>query len=136
MLIKELASKTGVSAKTIRFYEEVHILPKAQRLPNGYRVYNEVDIQRVKFIKGLRQLDFSLDDIKEIMDLKERQEPPCRTVLDLIHDKSSEIESRIKELRTFKKELEELYQEGLTFPTDVIDGKNCICHLVTEKATA
>jgi len=134
MLIKELSIKTGISEKTIRFYEEVNVLPKAQRLPNGYRFYDEIDIERVKFIKGMRQLNFSLDDIKEIMDMKERWEPPCRIILDLIQEKSSEIESRIKELQIFKKELEDLHKEGLTFPVDVIDGKNCVCHLVTERA--
>ena len=132
MLIKELSERTGLHDKTIRFYEEVGVLPPARRLPNGYCNYGEADVERIKFVAGLRRLDFSLDDIGEILAMRDRREAPCRVVLDLIQAKADEIAHRVIELQRLENELRELYTLGETFPTDDVDGKNWICHLVTE----
>lgn len=132
MQIKELSEKTGVSEKTIRFYEEVGVLPAPRRRENGYRVYRDDDVERVRFVAGLRRLDFSLDDISEILAMRDRREAPCRVVLDLLAAKAMEVTQRIKELQQLEVELRQLYSLGLTYPTDDVDGKACICHLVTE----
>jgi DNA-binding transcriptional MerR regulator len=132
MQIKELAQRTGLQDKTIRYYEEIGVLLPPKRLPNGYRDYKETDVERVKFVMGMRRLDFSLDDITEILAMRDRREAPCRTVLDLIQRNSDVIAQRIVELQHLESELRELYTLGLTFPTDDIDGKNCVCHLIQE----
>jgi DNA-binding transcriptional MerR regulator len=134
MQIKELASRTGISAKTIRFYEERGVIPPSRRLPNGYRDYGEKDVDRLKLVAGARRLDFSLDDIGEIMAMRDRREPPCRTVLDNLQAKADEIAMRIRELQDLEAELRELYGLGLTFPTDDVDGKACVCHLVSVRS--
>lgn len=67
MLISELAEKTGVSAKTIRYYESIDVLPAPERLDNGYRDYDQEDVERLWLGAGARRLDFSLDDIQEIL---------------------------------------------------------------------
>ncbi len=134
MQIKELSERTGLSDKTIRFYEEVGVLPPPKRLPNGYRDYDEADVERVKFVAGLRRLDFSLDDIDETLAMRDRGEAPCRVVLALLSAKADEIVERIAELSRLEKDLRRLYSLGLTFPTDDVDGKNCVCHLVSEEA--
>jgi MerR family copper efflux transcriptional regulator len=84
MKINELAVKTGLAEKTIRYYESISVLPQAKRLANGYRFYDDSDVDRVRFVIGLRQLDFSLDDITEILAMRDRREAPCRVVLDLL----------------------------------------------------
>ncbi len=132
MQIKELAQRTGLLEKTIRYYEEIGVLPAPKRLPNGYRVYDKADVERVNFVAGARRLDLSLDDIAEILAMRDRREAPCRVVLDLIQAKVDEIAHRVIELQRLENELRELYTLGETFPTDDVDGKNCICHLVTE----
>ena len=134
MQIKELSDKTGLQDKTIRFYEEVGVLPPPKRLSNGYRDYGEADVERVKFVAGLRRLDFSLDDVSEILAMRDRREAPCRMVLDSLSAKADEIAQRIAELSLLEKDMRRLYSLGLTFPTDDVDGKNCVCHLVSEKA--
>ena len=134
MQIKELSERTGLQDKTIRFYEEVGVLPPPKRLPNGYRDYREADVERVRFVAGLRRLDFSLDDIGEILAMRDRREAPCRVILDSMSRKAEEITLRIAELSRLEDEIRRLYSLGLTFPTDDVDGKNCICHLVSEKA--
>jgi DNA-binding transcriptional MerR regulator len=133
MQIKELSARTGLPDKTIRYYESVGVLPPPKRLPNGYRDYGEADVGRIKFVAGLRRLDFSLDDIGEILAMRDRREAPCRVILDSMAQKEREIALRIAELSRLAAQLRHLHALGLTFPTDDLDGKNCVCHLVTEK---
>ena len=134
MQIKELAERTNLSNSTIRYYESVGLLPPPRRRTNGYRDYREADVERVRFVAGARALDFSLDDIGEILDLRDRREAPCRTVLDLLQQRADEIRERIAVLQRIEEELRQLHRLGLTFPTDDVDGKNCVCHLVSEQA--
>ncbi len=132
MQISELAERTNVPAKTIRYYEEMGLLPTPTRKPNGYREYREVDVDRLRLVAGARRLDFSLAEISEIIDLRDRRIAPCGVLLDLLIQKAEEISQRISELQGVQKDLESLYSVGLTFPTDDVEGKNCVCHLVSE----
>ncbi len=132
MRIKQFSQLTNLSAKTIRYYEDIGLLPPSNRLGNGYRDYDETDVDRARFVAGARGLDFSLDDIQEILGLREQREAPCRVVLDLLQERANEISQRIAELQHMEAELRELHRLGLTFPTDDVDGKNCVCHLVSE----
>ncbi len=135
MLIGELAKQTGVSTKTIRYYEKIGILPDAERNPNGYREYNQTDIHRLQLVAGARQLDISLPEIQEILDMRDRREAPCGKLLEIIADKRNEIQQRIEQLKQMDIELERLHAIGKTFPKDDIEGKHCICHLVSKKAS-
>jgi DNA-binding transcriptional MerR regulator len=132
MKIQEFSELARLSTKTIRYYESIGILPSPDRTPNGYRDYSERDLERARFVAGIRSLDLSLDEIKELLAMRDRREAPCRTLLDLIEQKADQIEERIQLLKQMEIDLRKLHKMGLTFPTDDIDGKNCICHLVTE----
>lgn len=134
MEIRELVELTGVPAKTIRYYEEIALLPQPARKPNGYREYSVVDIDRLKLVAGARRLDFSLDEIREILDLRDRKIAPCGVLLELLDNKAKEIQERIAQLQVLEKDLQQLYSLGLTFPIDDVEGKNCVCHLVSEQA--
>ncbi|MBE2220637.1 MAG: heavy metal-responsive transcriptional regulator [Anaerolineae bacterium] len=134
MQIQEFSRQTYLPAKTIRYYEEISLLPPPRRLENGYRDYDEADVTRARLVAGARRLNFSLDDIQEILDLRDRQIAPCRVVLDLLAEKADEINRRIAELQRMEAELRELRELGATFPTDDVDGKNCVCHLVSEQS--
>jgi DNA-binding transcriptional MerR regulator len=133
MKIQEFAQLTGLTTKTIRYYESIGILPSPSRTPNGYRAYSEKDLERAQFVAGIRSLDLSLDEIAEILAMRDRREAPCRTLLDRIEQKADQIEERIRALRQMEIDLRQLHDLGLTFPTDDVDGKNCICHLVSER---
>lgn len=134
MQIQDLAHRTGVSAKAIRYYESIGLLPTPKRKPNGYREYGQADIDRVKLVAGARNLDFSLGDIEEILALRDRREAPCRVVLRLLEEKAGQIRQRITQLQQLEVELHQLYAVGMTFPTDDVDGKDCVCHLVSIRA--
>jgi DNA-binding transcriptional MerR regulator len=134
MQIQELAQRTGLPPSTIRYYESIDLLPPPRRQPNGYRLYRETDVDRLRLVAGLRALDFSIDDIAEILALRDRGEAPCRVVLELLAHKADEIQRRVTELKRLETELRQLHRLGLTFPTDDVDGKNCVCHLVSQQA--
>ena len=131
--IQELSQATGVSAKTIRFYEETGVLPLPSRKPNGYRAYDQTDVDRLRLVAGARRLDLSLDDIQEILAMRDRRKAPCRTLLEQLQTKADEVAERIAGLQSLEAELRDLHTLGLKFPTDDVDGKNCVCHLVSEK---
>lgn len=132
MQIKEFAEQTKLPAKTIRFYEESEVLPAPRRRENGYRDYSAEDVERARLVAGARRLDFSLDDIREILAMRDRREAPCRIVLDLLQEKADEIQQRIEALQQLEAELRQLHELGQSFPLDDVDGKACVCHLVSE----
>lgn len=132
--IGELAQASGVPAKTIRFYEEVELLPPAQRAENSYRLYGDEDVQRLRFIRNARSLDFSLDDLREILALRDQGEAPCRYVIQLLEEKSVEIEERIRQLRALQEELQQLLARADSLPDDDIEMKECVCHLIYNRS--
>ncbi len=132
--IGELSARTGVSSKTIRYYEDIGLLPEPQRADNGYRVYTDEDVERLHFIRRARALDFALDEIAEILAFRERNEPPCSHVMDLICRQIDDIESRIRDLERIRDELKALHEAGQHLPEDV-RMRACICHLVQTGVT-
>jgi DNA-binding transcriptional MerR regulator len=135
MQIRQLAALAKVSPKTIRYYESIGVLPESQRGPNGYREYEDSDVERLKLVLGARRLEFSLDDVTEIIAMRDRREAPCRVMLDKLEQNADEIAHRITELQRLEQELRHLHKLGQTFPTDDVDGKACVCHLVSEHST-
>jgi len=86
-------------------------------------------------VVGARKLDYSLDDIDEILALRDRRESPCRVVSNFLQHRAHEISERIAELRHLEADLREFHELGRTFPLDDVDGKNCVCHRVSERAS-
>ena len=108
MHIGELAARFGLNPKTVRYYEEIGLLPRADRSESGYRRYDERDAERLGFIRRAKTLGLSLDEIRDILSVQAEGEPPCGQVLDLIERKISAIEQRMAELGAFRAELASL----------------------------
>jgi MerR family copper efflux transcriptional regulator len=70
--IGEAAAQTGMSLRTIRFYEEVDLVPPSGRTSGGFRLYTDADIERLQLVKDLKPLDFSLEEMGEVLDLLDR----------------------------------------------------------------
>ena len=134
MEIRKLVQKTSVPAKTIHYHEEIGLLSPPERKPNGYRDNNVADVERLKLVAGARRMDIPLTEIQEILDMRDRQEPPCSRLLELNAQERSEIQFRIEQLKQMDAELSVLYNLGISFPKDDIEGKHCVCHLVCEIA--
>jgi DNA-binding transcriptional MerR regulator len=107
----DLANRIGVQPEAIRYYEQRGLLPPPQRTASGYRIYTPEHLERVEFIKKCQALGFSLDEIRELMELKFRGNSPCYHVRDLLVDKINEVEAQIQRLQTFQQELQTYARE-------------------------
>ena len=134
MLIHELGERLGVNPKTIRYYEEIGLMPPPARNASGYRVYTDRDVERLAFILRAKALDFSLDEIREILALRERGEAPCPYVLRQIEAKIAEVDRKIAQLRQLRAELEELRAEAGALPPEEITARGRVCHLIENRA--
>jgi MerR family copper efflux transcriptional regulator len=85
LLVGQAAKRAGVSAPTIRYHEEIGLLPPASRSATGYRRYPERALAELRFIRKAQELGFSLDEIREILKLSRTGKRPCARVLSLAH---------------------------------------------------
>ena len=108
MNISQAASASGVSAKMIRHYEELGLLPAAQRTESGYRQYERNDVHTLRFIRHSRDLGFSLTEIAELVSLWQNRRRPSRQVKALAEAHIRELEQKSAELLAMKSALEHL----------------------------
>jgi MerR family copper efflux transcriptional regulator len=95
MNIGEAASASGVSAKTIRYYEAAGLTATANRSAGGYRVYTQEDVFTLRFIKRARELGFSIERIRRLLDLWQNKSRASRDVKRLALDHITEIRAKI-----------------------------------------
>lgn len=98
MNISQAAKFTGLTSKTIRFYEEKGIIPKARRSDNGYRFYTEDQLETLGFIKRARGLGFSLDECKQLLDLQHDPDRASAEVKEKVQHNLERVQSQIKHL--------------------------------------
>ncbi len=133
MLIGELARRTGVNPKTIRYYEEVGLLPPAARLPSGYRQYTAEDGERLEFVRNAKALGVTLKEIKEVLAFRDRGVAPCPYVLKLLDAKMKEIQGRIRGLRMLAEDLRRLQRAAARIPAKELAAKVRFCHILENK---
>jgi len=119
MRIGEVARKLKLNPKTLRYWEEIGLLPPPQRNGSGYRVYTEEHLKLCEFILKAKAVGFKLEDIKEIISLKFSGRTPCGCVEEKIREKIREIENLIDELSSQKRLLEDLLKERREVPASV-----------------
>ena len=105
MQIGEIAGRAGVSAKTIRFWEDQALLPQPARTASGYRDYDPVILERLAFIRHAKAAGLTLDQIGQVLDIRDGRQPPCIHVTGLISQRLSEIEARLAELARARDQL-------------------------------
>jgi DNA-binding transcriptional MerR regulator len=114
MLIGEVADRSGVPARTIRFYEQARVLSAPQRSANGYRVYSERTIAELTFVKRAQRLGFSLGEISEVLGLGRSGRLPCSRVTEICDAHLDEIERQMGELIAFRRLLEDTRHKART----------------------
>jgi DNA-binding transcriptional MerR regulator len=130
MFIHELAQRTGVSPKTIRYYEAVGLLPPPRRAANQYRLYTEHDATLLNFIVGARNLGYPLSDIARLLAVPENNSLPCQQVLASLDDRLSDIERRIADLQAVRDTLERIRRAAAERPQPQECDDQCVCHLL------
>lgn len=129
MLIGEVSDRSGVPAKTLRYYEDIGLLRPPERSASGYRHYEPEVLDRLAFIKSSQAVGLSLGEIRSIITMREAGDAPCAHVLELLLTRSAEIDRTIQALRALKAELQVLVERarGLN-PADC--DPNRVCHLI------
>lgn len=136
--IGELAKQTGLAVGTLRYYSDRGVLQPIERGDNGYRYYSEAASHQVEFIKKAQALGFSLEEIKQILDIsvlrsessQGQGENPCDLVQSLLNDKIEQLEIQIKRMALFKAELEEYRSAWTTNPNPESNSQE-ICPLIS-----
>ena len=106
--IGEAAAITGVSAKMIRHYESIDLIPHAGRTFAGYRIYTDNDLHRIRFIKRARTLGFSMKQIHDLLGLWDDTKRSSADVKKLARAHADDLDARIKEMEAMKRTLEHL----------------------------
>ena len=103
--ISDVSEKTGLSVDTLRYYEKIGLLKKISRVSSGVRSYSDQDLSRICFIQRAKTMNFSLDEISQLLQMRENPGRAKKNVRQLTQNKLSEVDDHIKILTTLQKEL-------------------------------
>lgn len=132
LTIGKLAELTGVSTDTLRYYEKMNLVTGTARSAAGYRLYTPDAVKIVRFIRGAKELGFTLDEIQKLLTLKTSDQSTCAEIMKHTETKISEAEKRISELKEIKKVLKQLTQQC---PADNTPSDECpILKHISKKA--
>jgi Cd(II)/Pb(II)-responsive transcriptional regulator len=106
--IGELAKRTGCLVETIRYYEREGLLLKPARSEGNYRLYTDIHVERLQFIRHCRVLDMTLEEIRNLLRFRDAPDENCTKVNALLDEHIEHVSNRIRELRFLQKNLRSL----------------------------
>ncbi len=121
-LIGQAAKLSGISSANIRFYEKENLIKPRGISANSYRFYSDEDVHQLRFIRQLRSLDMTLDEVRTLLGLDLRKKRDCQTARDTLDEHIGHVRERLKELRVLEKNLIDLRSR--------CDGEDEHCHLI------
>ncbi len=107
LTVSKLAQSAGVGLETIRFYERKGVLRKPRRTSAGYRIYEESDAMRLRFVKRAQDLGFTLKEISDLLAMNVGEGARCSQMNGPAEAKLAEIERKIEDLQAMRKQLKE-----------------------------
>jgi DNA-binding transcriptional MerR regulator len=130
--ISELATRTGTTAKTLRFYEESSLLAEPARTQNGYRDYEENAIARIQFVRAGQAIGLTLAEIRNLIEIRDDGSSPCSAATDLLDQHLTAITRRISELQDLKRDLVQLKIRASNLnPADC--PPDSVCHVMNPR---
>lgn len=129
MQIAELAERSGVPKKTIRYYEEIGVMPIASRNDSGYRQYAEDAVALLSFVRAAQSVGLTLGEIREVLAFRERGETPCQHVAALIDRHANDLAERIAALQAMHQDLRRLAKRARSAPATAATD-TVICHII------
>ncbi len=108
LTIGKLGTAAGVKVPTIRYYEQIGLLPEAERSSGNQRLYARAALDRLAFIRHARELGFPLDAIRDLLGMSDRPDQSCATVDNIARAQLVAVEGRIARLQALKSELERM----------------------------
>lgn len=110
MKIGQLAQRAEVNIDTVRYYEREGLLPKPERMSSGYRIYGESDIKRLRFVRRAKSLGFTLQEIRELLELSRSRDDDMASMKAAALEKIADVKARIAELERMRVALEGLIE--------------------------
>lgn len=101
-----VALRTGVTVPTVRYYEDIGLLPPAARTEAGQRSYDEAAIRRLIFIRRCRDFGFSIEQVRELLGLVDEPDRPCAEVRDIAADHLAQVRMKLSELKALEASLD------------------------------
>lgn len=111
LTIGTLSRKTGTKVQTVRYYEQIGLLREPGRTEGGQRRYEEADLDRLAFIRHARQLGFSLEAVRELLDLSDHPQQSCADADSIARRQLKQVEQRLLRLQALKQELKRMIAE-------------------------
>ncbi|MGI9358902.1 MAG: Cu(I)-responsive transcriptional regulator [Paracoccaceae bacterium] len=108
MNIGEAAKKSGLSVKTVRYYDEINLIKPIKNKATNYRHYTTADLAKLQFIGKARRFNFSIKECKELLSLYENQNRSSKEVRNLTLTKIAEIDVKLTELENLREQLSHL----------------------------
>lgn len=109
--IGRVAAATGCKVQTIRYYEEIGLLPKPPRSEGNQRLYSEADADRLAFIRHARELGFPLAAIRDLLSLSDQPDQTCEAADKIAREQLINVQTRVAHLRALKLELERMIEQ-------------------------
>lgn len=109
--IGQLAKAVGVNVQTVRYYERRRLLGPSARRPSGYRIYGEDEERRLRFIKNVQALGFTLHEIEELLELQVSSKARCGDVQRKAEAKLKHVEAKVRDLQAFARALRSLIRD-------------------------
>ena len=111
LTIGTLARRTGTKVQTIRYYEQIGLMPEPGRTAGGQRRYGEAELDRLAFVRHARQLGFTLEAIRELLDLSDHPEKSCDEADQIARRQLRQVELRMARLEALRTELKRMVHE-------------------------
>lgn len=126
MRIGALADRSGLTTKTIRYYESIGLIDEPERTPSGYRDYGEAAVERLRFIRDAQASGLSLCEVQSILELKDAGARSCDHTIALLQRHIADIDHHIARLQVARSELVALAERaGRLDPADCTDPNRC-----------
>jgi MerR family transcriptional regulator, copper efflux regulator len=126
MKIGQLAERTGVSTKAIRYYEDIGVLPEPDRADNGYRRYSPVTADRIAFIRDAQTAGLTLVEIQTILELRDGGEATCGHVIGALETHLDELDRQMDDLRRTRQRLTDIIDRARSLdPAECNDPNRC-----------
>ncbi len=111
LTIGDLARETGCKVQTIRYYEQIGLIPEPDRSAGNHRLYEPAHRDRLAFVRHARELGFSLDAIRQLLGLVDHPTQPCEGADAIARAQLEQIEERIARLDSLKRELRRMIEQ-------------------------
>jgi len=125
-----VAKSANVGVQTLHYYERIGLLPKPERSSANYRLYSPEAVRRVRFIKKAQAVGLTLEETRQILDLKDHGREPCLRVAELGEKHLQEIDARLAQLRAYRRALA---QAVSAWPKKNLSARKCageFCDLI------